>query len=117
VDGGPRGGMAAAHQMRKIASVRISGETGTAMRFTEPNSFGAANSKTVERSLSAEVARLQKLSLDETLSQSVEEAERLVNTGHYQEPKHCFKTPTPDRGAGARIAFRILAKRANSLIH
>jgi hypothetical protein len=77
--------MAAAHQKRKIASVRISGETGTAMRFTEPNSFGAANSKTVERSLAAEVARLQKLSLDETLSQSVEEAERLVNTGHYQE--------------------------------
>jgi hypothetical protein len=55
------------------------------MRFTEPSSFGAANSKTVERSLSAEVVRLQKLSLDEALSQSVEEAERLVNTGHYQE--------------------------------
>ena len=99
--------MAAAHQKREIASVRISGETGTAMRFTEPNSFGAANSKTVERSLSAEVARLQKLSLDETLSQSVEEAERLVSTGHYHEAEALLQnTDARVRRAGKRCDLR-----------
>ena len=54
------------------------------MRFAAPNSFGAAELKT-ERSLSAEVARLRRLRLDEALSRSVEEAERLLSSGHYCE--------------------------------
>jgi hypothetical protein len=42
-------------------------------------------SRLVERSLSAEVVRLQKLSLDEALSRSVEEAEQLLSAGRYDE--------------------------------
>ena len=47
--------------------------------------LGATAYRIAESSLWADVSRLQKLQLDEALSISVEEAERLVNAGRYQE--------------------------------
>jgi len=78
------------------------------MRFTESRVFGVTASRIVERSLSAEVVRLRKLHLDETLSRSVEEAERLVNIGRYCEAEALLQN------ADARLRHREAAGPLNT---
>ncbi len=75
----------------------------------ESHAFGAAASRIVERSLSAEVVRLQKLRLDEALSRSVEEAERLMNIGRYCEAEALLQN------ADARLRHRETAGPSNTL--
>jgi hypothetical protein len=78
------------------------------MSFMESHAFGATASRIVERSLSAEVVRLQKLRLDEALSRSVEEAERLLNIGRYCEAEALLQN------ADARIRHRETAGLSNT---
>jgi hypothetical protein len=78
------------------------------MSFMESHAFGATASRIVERSLSAEVVRLQKLRLDEALSRSVEEAERLLNIGRYCEAEALLQN------ADARIRHRERAGLSNT---
>ena len=77
------------------------------MSFMESDAFGADASRIVERSLSAEVVRLQKLRLDDALSRSVDEAERLVSIGRYCEAEALLQN------ADARLRYRETAGLSN----
>lgn len=106
---GPLGGREPRARQKRIIAPGISFCWGSGhMRSMESNAFGAAASRIAERSLSAEVVRLQKMHLDEALSRSVEEAERLVNIGRYCEAEALLQN------ADARLRHREAARPSNT---